>query len=140
VESDVLAFLRFVASSRDQDSGFDAGAFSVAYELLAGGELTEAEQAVLREHLAWFEKHLPAPARFNRTSSKGYDRRNTKGIAWFRDTATECLKRMHALKRVLELHGHSISLVREERVGYIVHEDEFQVIAEPFSDTKTSGM
>jgi hypothetical protein len=134
-----LAFLRFVTSARDQDSGFDAGALSVAYELLSAGELPEAEQAVLREHLAWFEAHLPTPTRFNRTSSKGYDRRNTKGIAWFRDTATECLKRMHALKGVLERHGYSISLLRAERVGYIVHEDEFQVIAEPFSDTKTTA-
>ena len=43
------------------------------------------------------------------------------------------------LKAILEMHGHIVSLVREERVGYIVHEDEFQVIAEPFSDTKTTG-
>jgi hypothetical protein len=46
---------------------------------------------------------------------------------------------MHAVKEVLEGYGHPVSLVREERVGYIVHEDEFQVIAEPFSETKTTG-
>jgi hypothetical protein len=46
---------------------------------------------------------------------------------------------MHALARVLEGYGHPVSLLREERVGYIVYEDEFQVIAEPFSDTKTTG-
>jgi len=46
---------------------------------------------------------------------------------------------MHALKGVLEVYGHPVSLVCEERVGYIVHEDEFQVIAEPFSDTKSTG-
>ena len=46
---------------------------------------------------------------------------------------------MHALKWLLEAHGHPVSIVREDRVGYIVHEDEFQVIAEPFSDTRTTG-
>lgn len=111
----------------------------MAYDLLATADLSETDRAVLREHLEWFETHLPIPARFNRTSSKGYHRRNTRSIAWFRDTATECLTRMHALKGVLEVYGHPVSLVCEERVGYIVHEDEFQVIAEPFSDTKTTG-
>ena len=111
----------------------------MAYALLASADLSETDRAVLREHLDWFEAHLPSPARFNRTTSKGYYRRSTRGIAWFRDTATECLKRMHAVKEVLEGYGHPVSLVREERVGYIVHEDEFQVIAEPFSETKTTG-
>ena len=134
-----MAFLRFVSAGQDRDSGTDAGAFSVAYELLATANLSEVDRAALREHLAWFETHLPTPARFNRTNSKGYYRRKTKGIAWFRETATECLKRMHALKRLLETHGYLISLVREDRIGYIVHEDEFQVIAEPFSDTRTTG-
>ena len=111
----------------------------MAYDLLASADLSEMDRAVLREHLEWFETRLPTPARFNRTSSKGYYRRNSRGIAWFRDTATECLTRMHALKGVLEVYGHPVSLVCEERVGYIVHEDEFQVIAEPFSDTKSTG-
>lgn len=139
VDNQSLAFLRFVCAGLDRDSGTHTGAFSVAYELLATSDLSELDRALLREHLAWFETHLPTPARFNRTKSKGYYRRKTHGIAWFRETATECLKRMHALKAILEMHGHIVSLVREERVGYIVHEDEFQVIAEPFSDTKTTG-
>ena len=45
---------------------------------------------------------------------------------------------MHALKRILEANGHAVSIVREERVGYLVYEDDQQVVAEPFSDTQTS--
>lgn len=134
-----VAFIRFVTSRRHPDSGVEDGIFAAAYRLLKAGELTQADREVLRQNLAWFEAHLPTPSRFNRTTSKGSYRRNAKGISWFKDTATECLQRMHALKELLEAHGHPVSIVREDRVGYIVHEDDFQVTAEPFSDTRTTG-
>jgi len=44
---------------------------------------------------------------------------------------------MFELKRVMEANGHSVHVVRENRVGYIVYEDDVQVIAEPFADTRT---
>jgi hypothetical protein len=44
---------------------------------------------------------------------------------------------MHQIKRLLEDSGHAVWVIRVERVGYVVYEDEFQVIAEPFSDTQT---
>jgi len=28
-------------------------------------------------------------------------------------------------------------MLSETRVGYVIHEDAFQVVAEPFSDTRT---
>jgi hypothetical protein len=34
-------------------------------------------------------------------------------------------------------NGYSVALIREERVGYIVYQDDVQVIAEPFADTRT---
>lgn len=44
---------------------------------------------------------------------------------------------MFELKRVLEANGHSVHVVRENRMGYIVCEDDAQVIAESFADTRT---
>ena len=44
---------------------------------------------------------------------------------------------MHALKHSVEEHGFVIRVIREERVGFIVYEDEFQVVAEPFRETRT---
>ncbi len=92
---------------------------------------------MIREQFDWFSKHLPAPARFNRTRSKGYYRRKTKGISWFKDTASECLSRMHVLKRIAEEHGYPVSVICEDRIGFIVYEDEFQAVAEPFFETRT---
>ena len=97
-----------------------------------------ARQLALAENLTWFEKNLATPTRFNRSKSKGFYRRQTRGIAWFRDTATEHLARMHQIKAVLERQGHSVMVVSETRVGYVVYDDEFQIVAEPFSDTQTS--
>jgi len=89
------------------------------------------------EHLTWFAKHLSVPERFNRSASKGYYRRNTKGIAWFRDSAEQHISHMHELKRIAEANGHVVTLISDDRIGYVVYQDAAQVIAEPFADTRT---
>jgi len=109
----------------------------VAYALRDNPDVALEDRDALREELVWFEKHLPTPTRFNRTISKGHYRRNTKGIAWFRDSATECITRIHRIKRVLESNGHPVTMIRETRIGYIVYEDALQVVAEPFAETHT---
>ena len=107
-----MAYLRFVTPQRDSDSGVSTGVFQAAHELLDSGELGETELILVREALDWFNANLPRPERFNRTTSKGHYRRRAAGIAWFRDTATECLMRMHALKAVLDAHGRPVSIRR----------------------------
>ena len=132
-----MTFLRFVVPQLDCDSGVESGLFGAAYALQQNDKVTEADRSIVRDHLNWFDEHLPKPERFNRTSSKGFYRRAPKGIAWFRDSAKEHIGRMHELKNFVETHGYPVTLVREDRIGYVVYEDEFQVIAEPFADTRT---
>ena len=129
-------FLRFVVAERHQRTGLELGVFQVAYGLRDRPDIPESDRAVLRDTLAWFEKNLSEPRRFNRTRSKGYERRQTRGIAWFRDTAADHIARAQQLAVVLEAHGYHVSMLREERVGYVVYKDEHQVIAEPFADTR----
>ena len=74
---------------------------------------------------------------FNRTKSAGFYHRKTRGVSWFKHTAAEHLTRMHRIATLLEQYGHSVAMVSESRVGYVVYEDAFQVVAEPFSDTRT---
>jgi len=106
-----MRFIRFVLARWHPDSGVEAGTFGLAYELRDSPHVEAADRDRLAENLAWFEKNLEAPARFNRTKSKGFYRRNTHGIAWFKDTATEHLSRMHEIKAVLERYGHSVVMV-----------------------------
>ncbi len=44
---------------------------------------------------------------------------------------------MYRLKRLLEANGYPVTMVKEKRVGYVVYEDGCQVVAEPFSETRT---
>ncbi len=132
-----MGFIRFIQSRHHPESGVEDGLFGLAYTLRDSPEVAADNRATLADALAWFEKHLDTPSRFNRTKSKGHYRRNTRGIAWFKDTATEHLARMHEIRSVLEQDGYVVEVIVEARVGYIVFEDAFQVIAEPFSDTRT---
>lgn len=132
-----MAFIRFVLSNKHPDSGVESGMFASAKILRENADVSETDRQSLQEILIWFSTHLVVPTRFNRTRSKGHYRRNTQGIAWFRDTAKDHLARMHQLKALFEKHGHNVTMIREARVGYVVYEDEFQVVAEPFSETQT---
>jgi hypothetical protein len=132
-----MRLIRFVQARRHPESGVDDGLFGLAYELRDSPQIAAEDRAMLADALTWFANHLEAPSRFNRTTSKGYYRRNTRGIAWFKDTASEHLARMHEIRQVLERNGHVIEMLSEARVGYIVYEDAFQIVAEPFSETRT---
>ena len=132
-----MRFIRFVVARRHPDSGVEDGTFTLAYDLRDSPQVNAADRDLLAQNLEWFEKHLERPTRFNRTKSKGFDRRRTRGIAWFKDTATEHLARMHQIRAVMERYGHSVVMLSEARVGYVVYDDAFQVVAEPFSDTRT---
>ena len=87
--------------------------------------------------LGWLGDNLEKPTRFNRTKSKGYYRRATKGMSWFKPTATDHISRMHALAAILRNHGHQVSLMKTRSPGYVVYEDDYQVVAEPFRDTSS---
>lgn len=134
-----MAFIRFVLPETHPDSCLNEGIFRLAYRLRTDPAVDEADRCLLTESMNWLDKHLPVPTRFNRSNSKGYNRRNTRGIGWFRDTATDCVTRMFTVKRILEAQGHQVTLIRENRVGYVVYEDTFQVVAEPFRDTDTGS-
>jgi hypothetical protein len=94
-----MRVIRFVLARRNPDSGVEDGIFGLAYELRNSPQVEAENRAALIENLAWFEQNLETPERFNRTKSKGFYRRKTRGIAWFKDTASEHLARMHQIKR-----------------------------------------
>ena len=128
-------FVRFVIPSTIDVSDSRAGLFTVAYELRRSGDLPDYELEQLSEILDWFDDHLDAPDRFSRSKSKGAWRREARGISWLKADAHDHVQRMHALARMLQDHGHNVEMIRTARPGYIVYEDAYQIVAEPFSDT-----
>jgi hypothetical protein len=130
-------FLRFVMQKPISGSGAREGIFAAAYNLKRSGRLTSVDDDHLTELLEWFKENLAVPTRFNRTTSKGYYRRATAGIAWFKSSATRHLERIHELAELLDRYDARSEIVKSERPGYVIYEDDAQIIAEPFRDTRT---
>lgn len=128
-------FVRFVAGNTTSLSGRHEGVLQLASKIRKAGVLPDAEYLRLANALDWLNEHLPEPSRFNRTTSKGAYRRETAGLSWFKDTATDAIERMWIIVEILKAHGHHVSMLTTDRPGYIVFEDDYQIVAEPFADT-----
>jgi hypothetical protein len=134
-----VEFVRFVVPTwMHRESQAPIGVIGAAYELLRQDTASLELRRELEHWIEWFEENLPIPDRFNRTKSKGWYRRETRGIAWLRTSATDHLTAMADLAGCIAKCGHATVELRSERVGYVVYEDEIQVIAEPFRDTPES--
>jgi hypothetical protein len=125
-------FLRFVLMRSHPDTGVEEGIFSAAYELRDNVGTPISDRRRLDDLLSWFEANLATPARFNRTKSKGYYRRKTAGVSWLKPRAGEHITKMRALIVILEENGYRVSQVTTKTPGYVVFEDDHQVVAEPF--------
>ncbi len=123
--------IRFVLLQRHPDTGVAEGILRVAYELRDEVGVPSYDRIALAEALAWLGKHLPVPNRFGRTQS---DR--TRGVSWFKCTAREAITRVRDIARVLDESGHPVVQVETTRPGFIVYEDDFQVVAEPFASKR----
>ncbi|MGB5216460.1 MAG: hypothetical protein WBN88_22785 [Anderseniella sp.] len=113
------------------------GFFQAAAELVHDPETDAYSTSRTNELRVWFSENLDRPDRFSNSSSKGYYRRSTKGLSWFKASAKEHISKAFELKSVLEENGYAIEVLKESRLGYVVYEDDYQVVAEPFSDTTT---
>jgi hypothetical protein len=125
-------YLRFVVAEFDEDSERELGVFHAVRNLREKGRLfpyEEEQHDLIRE---WFNENLEKPSRF--TSSKPpFYRKKNRAISWFKDSALEHLNRIRSLVAILENHGVFVQMLKTDRVGYIVYEDDYQIVAEPFS-------
>ena len=85
--------------------------------------------------IEWFNTHLEKPTRFT-ASNPPYYRKKSRAISWFKDTAHEHIGHIREMVAILENHGVSVRMLKADRVGYVVYEDDYQIVAEPFSDVQ----
>jgi hypothetical protein len=127
-------FLRFVTAELDDESHQELGIFHAARKLRDSGSLSHAEESLLQEIRDWFNNNLEKPKRF--TSAKPpYYRKRQNGISWFKDSAQEHIRRM---REIMVLLGHNdvhVRMIKTTRPGYVLYEDEFQIVAVPFADS-----
>jgi hypothetical protein len=127
-------FIRFVIKRLDSDSGRRQGLFQAARELRLNGDLSDAEHAHLDDIRAWFNMNLEKPARLALSSRP---HANEQAISWFKDTAATHIAKMREFQEILERHGRVVDVIKTDRPGYVLYEDEFQIAAYPFSETRT---
>ena len=128
-----MRYIRFVIPERDLTSTFRQGVFHAALALRDEGKLAAYEDSHLSSVIEWFDDNLRSPSRFSRKRNAYH--RGQRGLSWFKDSASEHLKRIGSIVAILEAHGIQVSRVVSDRPGYVVYEDEFQVVAEPFADS-----
>jgi hypothetical protein len=61
--------------------------------------------------------------------------RKTKAISWFKDSGVEHIAKLRDIIAILENHGITVRIITTDRPGYVVYEDEHQIVVEPFSDS-----
>jgi len=125
--------LRFVLLRSHPDTGVEEGVFNVAYHVTRKSLIPQVDRQALQDLLRWFETNLAIPTRFNRSRSKY--RRNT-AASWLKPTATEHIDKMRALAAILQKNGYHVSQITTDRPGYVVFEDDHQLVAEPFRDER----
>jgi hypothetical protein len=121
-------------SARHEDSGFRDGFFRSAYQLQESNTMTLGDKEAMENALLWFDRNIKTPARFNRTKSKGWQRRNSQGLSWFRAEAADQISKAYQIVAILRKYGHEVKEVRTNRPGFVVYADAHQVVAEPFRD------
>lgn len=126
--------IRFVVSQLDPNSGRRQGLFQAAASLEDRGALAAHELDDYRGVVDWFRDNLEKPDRFaisSRPHAKG------QALSWFKADSLIHIAKMRDLQRILEAHDVSVDVLRTERPGYVIYEDEHQVAAYPFADTPT---
>lgn len=116
--------IRFIATEIDSDSKVEEGIFQVAYRLRDDWEVPEHQRQELRRLLEWFEEHLPAPAVLR-------EPRNKTAICWFKSDSRECISRVWATVHILEENGVVITKITTTHHRWIIHEDQWQIVARP---------
>jgi hypothetical protein len=125
-------YVRFIVSDIDSNSQRELGVFQAIAQLRKTGRL-EAHEEEEDERLGkWFDENLRKPTRFT-ASKPPYYRRQSKAISWFKDSAHEHIAQIRSLVAILEHHGVHVRMIATDRVGYVVYEDDYQVVAEPFA-------
>lgn len=129
-------YLRLIVGKTHGSHGNRSGVFHACYELRREQRLSPQEDDELSASLKWFERNLTTPNRFTRS---GYSRAESTALSWFKPSATDCIKRIRRMVEILEAHGILAEILKTDRPGYVVYEDDHQIVATPFADTPTGG-
>jgi hypothetical protein len=118
-------YIRFVIGRKDDDSHVEQGVFQAAAQALEWHDITGADAGELNDLRSWFNENLEKPTSFGRDKLR-------LGICWFKTDASEHISRIWKMVTVLERNGIYVKKIKTDKPGYVIYEDEWQLVAEPF--------
>ena len=136
-------YLRFVVHKKHWRSGRRSGLFQALDEI---ADASPHLKPALSELSVWFDKNLSRPFLSDEKKQRSRDTiadgpkkiaAQPHSISWIKDTAYEHVSKLQHLKALVEDAGWMVEEIRTARPGKILYEDEFQVVALPYSDTPT---
>ena len=127
-------YIRFVINDIDEASQKRLGIFHAIRYLRDDGKLLPYEEENMNQIMTWFSENLKKPNRLSKSTKR---HSANKAITWFKDSAIECISKIREIVSILESHGINVEVIKTDKPGYIVYEDDHQVAAEPFSETET---
>ena len=122
---DKSEYIRFAIGRKDEDSNVEQGIFQAAALALEWQSITGSDAVALNELREWFSENLERPTSFGRDKLR-------RGICWFKTSAMEHISRIWEMVNILERNGIYVRKIRTDKPGYVVYEDEWQLVAEPF--------
>jgi hypothetical protein len=120
-------YVRFVIGRKDEDSHVEQGIFHATGQALEWQKVTGSDADELNELPAWFNDNLEKPTSFGRDKLR-------LGICWFKTGSADHISRIWEMVEILERNDTYVKKIRTDRPGYVIYEDEWQLVAEPFRE------
>jgi len=117
-------YLRFQGRIKNERADSYLGIFQIAYELRDSDQIEKHFELELVKNIKWLKMHLKSPKELDY-------KENFRAISWFNSNALEPLKRIRAIKVILEEYGYIIDTLKTNDPGIIIYEDGWQVVAKP---------
>jgi len=121
-------FVRFVTPIIHPESGVATGLFRAFGFYEDEGLIPDCYQDRLDELFDWFNENLPVPDRLSRAIGRF---RIAFGVCWLKPSVVEHIRYMWDLAAIYEASGIPVRFLTTSRPGYLLYEDDFQIVAEP---------
>lgn len=119
-------YMRIQGRENSYITQYPKGIFSLCWNLIRDGQLTEEEKSMFISIDDWFKQNLPEPE-----PCKNHE----KVITFFKcENAQEMIKKLEPAIALLNRHQKPFDVVYTNFVGNIVYEDDWQVAVQVEND------
>lgn len=117
-----MNYIRFVVGSESDSPRTQNGLFTEVEYLRSKGKLQPYQVELVKDIFEYFNNNLPVPP----YSTKKW---SVDSISWFKDNAVKYIDKMRDLAFLLEENGHQVRVLKTDKPGMILYEDEYQIVS-----------